>query len=215
MKQKIALLIMVICIILVMALCAPIKVSGVNNPQMSSQKEESKVEITSSEPVSSEIVSSEAPASSQAVSSKPAVVKRVPTHLRDFKSYTYYKKLNRASGQWKKIQTIAYSDANGLRKVDDYYCVAMGSYYTKTLGDLFKITTSTGNVFEVIITDFKSDRHTDVNHQYTLTNQCMVEFYVDYACFNPKAKRSGSISSIAGFEGKVVKVEYIGNYFVV
>lgn len=139
-------------------------------------------------------------------------IKHVPD-VRDFKSYTNYKMISRSSAQWQKIQTIAYSDENGLRKVDNYYCAAMGSYYTHTLGDLFKIGTAEGNEFTVIICDFKSDAHTNSTHQYTASNGCIIEFYVDYSCFNQKAKRAGSVSAISGFGGKITSIEYIGNYF--
>ncbi len=138
----------------------------------------------------------------------------VPSVSVDFKSYTAYTCLSRKSAQWKKIQTIAYSDGNGLRKVGNYYCVAMGSYYSTTLGDLFRITTANGNTFCVILCDFKANAHTNSTHQYTARNQCITEFYVDYSCFNSAARSAGSISVIPGFGGKITSIEYLGNYFV-
>lgn len=143
---------------------------------------------------------------------KPSIKLPVPD-VRDFKSYTNYKMLNRSSPQWTKIQTIAYSDGNGLRKVEDYYCAAMGSYYSTTLGDLFRITTETGNVFTIIMCDFKANQHTNSTHQYTSANGCIVEFYVDYTCFNARARYAGSISAISGFSGKIISIEFLGNYF--
>lgn len=133
--------------------------------------------------------------------------------VRDFKSYTNYRMLNKKSPQWNKIQTIAYSADNGLRYVDNYICVAMGSFYTQTLGDLFRITTEEGNIFEVIITDFKSDKHTNSTHQYTIANQCILEFYVDMNELDSSVAYGGNISRIDGFEGKIVSIEKIGNYF--
>ena len=138
----------------------------------------------------------------------------VPSVSVDFKSYTAYTCLSRKSAQWKKIQTIAYSDGNGLRKVGNYYCVAMGSYYSTTLGDLFRITTANGNTFCVILCDFKANAHTNSTHQYTARNQCITEFYVDYSCFKSAARSAGSISVIPGFGGKITSIEYLGNYFV-
>ena len=142
------------------------------------------------------------------------IPQRVPQVSHDFKSYTAYTCLSRRSPQWTKIQTIAYSDENGLRKVENYYCVAMGSYYSTTLGDLFRITTEDGYVFEVILCDFKANRHTNSTHQYTARNECITEFYVDYSCFNSAARRAGSVSVIPGFSGKITSIEYLGNYFV-
>lgn len=176
-------------------------------------KEEPKKEVEEVKPEPPKVEVKEEPKEEK----KPAAAgstRSVPSVSRDFKSYTAYTCLSRSSSQWKKIQTIAYSDANGLRKVGDYYCVAMGSYYSTTLGDLFRITTDQGNVFEIIICDFKANRHTNSTHQYTTRNQCITEFYVDYSCFNSAAKRAGSVSAISGFGGKITSIEYLGNYFV-
>ena len=123
-----------------------------------------------------------------------------------FKSYTNYKCLSRSSAQW-KLQKKAYTDKNGLRKIGDDYLVAMGSYYTKHLGDRFKITLSTGKSFTVRICDFKANSDTNSTHQYT-ANGCMIEFYVD-SNLNSKARRMGDISYIKGFKGNITKVEKI------
>jgi ribonucleoside-triphosphate reductase len=70
------------------------------------------------------------------------------------------------SDQW-ELSQIAYTDEYGLRKVNDYYCVAMGSYYSENVGDKFEITLENGNKFNVIIGDLKQDCHTDATNQYT------------------------------------------------
>lgn len=139
----------------------------------------------------------------------------IPSHGGKFKSYTNYKLLSKKSPQWLRVQcnSNAYTDSNGLRKVGDYYCVAMGSYYTRTLGDLFRITTENG-VFNVIITDFKANAHTDSTHRYTTANNCVIEFYVDMGTLNPSIKRMGDCSYAENrFKGKITKIEKVGNYF--
>ena len=139
----------------------------------------------------------------------------VPYGKGSFKSYTNYRLLSKSSPQWTKVQCDdnAYTDENGLRKVGDYYCVAMGSYYSRTLGDLFEIQT-TGGSFKVIICDFKSDRHTDSRNQYTLANNCVVEFYVDTSILSSVAKQMGDISYVDdNFRGQIVGITKLGNYF--
>ena len=139
----------------------------------------------------------------------------VPEATGYFKSYTDYELLSKGSQQWNKIQcnANAYTDENGLRKVGEYYCVAMGSYYSNTLGDLFEIQTENGS-FKAIICDFKDDRHTDINNQYTLQNGCVTEFYVDVYILNNTAKVMGDISYIDDkFQGNIIGVTYLGNYF--
>lgn len=130
---------------------------------------------------------------------------KVPKNMH-FKSYTNYKCLSRSSAQW-KLQKKAYTDKNGLRKIGDDYLVAMGSYYTKHLGDRFKITLSTGKSFTVRICDFKANSDTNSTHQYT-ANGCMIEFYVD-SNLNSKARQMGDISYIKGFKGNITKIEKI------
>lgn len=130
---------------------------------------------------------------------------KVPKNMH-FKSYTNYKCLSRSSAQW-ELQKKAYTNKNGLRKIGDDYLVAMGSYYTKHLGDRFKITLSTGKSFTVRICDFKANSDTNSTHQYT-ANGCMIEFYVD-SNLNSKARQMGDISYIKGFKGNITKIEKI------
>lgn len=125
-----------------------------------------------------------------------------------FKSYTYYTSLSQHSPQG-KLQKRAYTDENGLRKVDDYYCAALGTYYDGSIGTKFLVTLSTGVQFKMILCDVKSDKHTDSTHRYTRSNGCVIEFYVDQNKLNPKAKTSGNISSIPGFEGDITGIDKI------
>lgn len=122
-----------------------------------------------------------------------------------FKSFTYYTSLSQHSLQG-KLQQSAYTDENGLRKVGDYYCAALGSYYTGNIGDKYIVTLSTGIIFKLILCDVKSDAHTDSNHQFTKNNGCVIEFYVDKAKLNNKVRTSGDISSINGFEGDIISI---------
>lgn len=139
----------------------------------------------------------------------------VPSNGGKFKSYTNYKLLSKNSPQWTKIQCHedAYTDSNGLRKVGDYYCVAMGSYYSTTLGDLFEIKTE-GGTYKVILCDYKSNYHTDAKNQYTTHNNCVTEFYVDMNTLNSTVKQMGDVSyADSNFKGKIVSITKIGNYF--
>lgn len=122
-----------------------------------------------------------------------------------FKSYTNYHCLNRKSPQW-KMQKKAYTDKNGLRKIDDDYLVAMGSYYSKTLGDRFEITLSSGNKFTIRICDFKANKDTNKTNQYTTANGCAIEFYVDDN-LNKNIRKMGTVSALKKFKGKITKIE--------
>ena len=123
-----------------------------------------------------------------------------------FKSFTYYTSLSEHSPQG-QLQKQAYTDENGLRKVDDYYCAALGTYYAGKIGDKYLVTLSTGVEFKMILCDVKSDAHTDSKHQYTRSNGCVIEFYVDRQILNPSVKSSGNVSSISGFEGDIISIQ--------
>lgn len=130
-------------------------------------------------------------------------------NVRDFKSYTNYHLLSKSSPQWRFVtQKGAYTDSNGLRRINNDYMVAVGSYYSKTLGDRFEITTDKGNVFTVSICDFKSDSHTDSTHRYTRVNGCIAEFYVDRN-LNSSIRSAGSVSAIKSLSGKIIKIRKI------
>lgn len=137
----------------------------------------------------------------------------IPDNGGKFKSYTNYRLLSKSSPQWNKIQCHknAYTDENGLRKVGDYYCVAMGSYYSTTLGDTFEVTTE-GGTFRVVLCDFKANQHTDSTNRYTAHNGCVIEFYVDMDSLDSAARRMGDISyADSKFSGKITSITKTGN----
>ena len=101
----------------------------------------------------------------------------------------------------------AATDENGLRKIDDYYCVAMGTHYGK-VGDKLYIETDEGACWKVILADIKSDKHTDSTNSYTLSNGCMMEFIVDTRQMPGPIKRSGTVNGL-GFQGNITVVKKI------
>ena len=134
-----------------------------------------------------------------------AATKTPSKRLGIFKSYTDYRMLSKSSVQW-KLQEQAYTDENGLRKIDDAYLVALGSYYGTTLGTRYTVTLSNGSVFDIVLCDCKQDRHTDAKNQVCLSNGSILEFYVDTSQLPKGVRRSGSISSIDFFSGSIISI---------
>ena len=122
-----------------------------------------------------------------------------------FKSFTDYKCLSRSSQQW-KLQEKAYTDKNGLRKIDDAYLVALGSYYGTKLGTRYTVTLTNGNVFQIILCDCKNDIHTDEANQKCLTNGSIIEFYVEASALPSSVRTSGSVGSIDFFSGDILSI---------
>ena len=124
-----------------------------------------------------------------------------------FKSWTNYRVLNRNSKQW-QIQKQAYTDENGLRKIDEYYLCAIGTGWGIKLGEKAVIHLSNGNSFSIIMCDVKDDRHTDsTTHTYTKRNGCVVEFYVEESKLLRSVRIHGTVSKIDFFNASVVNIE--------
>lgn len=127
----------------------------------------------------------------------------------EFKSYMPYTAITSKSSTQYKLQQYAYTDENGLRKIDNAYMIAVGSYYGK-VGDLVEVELSTGNIFLAYIGDQKATKDT-INNQYQKHDGSVIEFIVDGSSLNKTAKKLGSVSCL-GFEGEVVNITVIGSF---
>lgn len=132
-----------------------------------------------------------------------------------WKSWTDYRMYSKYYPQG-KLQKYAYTDENGLRKVGEYYCVALGSFYGETIGTTYEIILLDDEGcykwFYAILADQKSDKHTDPTHRYTQGKGCMVEFAIDsrVAEKNNRIVYSGNVASLPQFRGTVIAIRPIG-----
>lgn len=142
----------------------------------------------------------------------------VPYIDSSWKSYMDYRTItNATSDQYKFIHNNAYSDENGFMrsKADpeigqEYYLVALGSFYGTKIGTKYRITTDKGNVFYAVLGDCKDDRHTNSTHQYTTVgNYNVVEFLVDTKTLIHEVKYHGTANRYAPLGGKITKIERI------
>lgn len=115
---------------------------------------------------------------------------------------------NTSSSQY-KLQQLAYTNDKGLRKIDNDYCVALGTYYTSGCGERFEIVLGNGNSFTVIVSDVKDDAHTDATNRYNPSNGNVVEFIVDTDSLHSNIRRDGSIGSYDEFSGSVISIKKI------
>lgn len=135
----------------------------------------------------------------------------VPNKDTSFKAYMDYRTITDNTSKQYALQGQAYTDENGLRKIGDSYCVALGTYYAKECGENFLITLDTGVTFNVIVSDIKKDIHTDTNGMYTPMlngNANLIEFIVDTKTLSSRIKTLGDVSEL-GFEGNIKKIERI------
>ena len=143
----------------------------------------------------------------------------VPTDVNtSFKTYMDWRAVtNTSSDQYKCIKKYGWRDddgfmrANGERDLgieDDYYMIALGSYYGTKIGTKYRITTDTGNVFYGILADQKADIHTNSTNQYASNND-IVEFLVDTRYLRKDVRRMGSANVHNLLEGNISKIERI------
>ena len=141
---------------------------------------------------------------------------KVPTDIdTDFYGYMDYNCItDDTTVQW-DMQQNAWTDWQGLRRYNDDYMVAMGSYYSDyEVGSRFEITLDNDTVFTVILGDLKKDIHTNKTHMYTpvyddwqLVKANVIEFIVDENQLSSDVKKLGTISGYDEFDGNIKSIK--------
>lgn len=138
----------------------------------------------------------------------------VSTHVKFFIDYRSY---NLPYAPHYRLQQAAWTDQNGLRRFNNDYIVALGSFYSTSIGDRFRVALSNGNSFTVIFGDGKWDGDCDSKCMYMPCTDYsgkaagnLMEFVIDKETINPAVYEYGSIEVIEGFEGDIVQMEYLG-----
>ena len=139
----------------------------------------------------------------------------IPDYDTSFKTYMDYRKITDESSAQYMLQMEAYTDDMGLRKYEDHYIVAMGTYYSDNVGDTFKITLDNDTSFNVIIGDIKADCHTDSQNMYSpvydnngnLISANVIEFIVDTNKLDRSVTKLGTVSAYDDFKGNIIKIE--------
>ena len=121
-----------------------------------------------------------------------------------FKSYMDKKAVTDTnSNQYKLLQQSKLVE--GLYYYQDRVCVAMSSYFG-SVGDVLRITLSSGQVFECVLADIKQDIHVNSNGEHH-TDGSVIEFVVDVDTLNNESKVMGSLNNL--YNGSIVKVEKV------
>ena len=141
----------------------------------------------------------------------------VPTYINSsFKTWMDYRLCAWGSPQRNFSETWGWMDSEGFMRCNgerdfgvdqDYYLVAMGSYYGRTIGTKYRVTTDMGNVFYVVLAEYKADKHTNYTNQYCPGNNDILEFLIHPTYLNPLVKESGSANVYMPLNGSVTKIE--------
>lgn len=105
---------------------------------------------------------------------------------------------------------------------EKYYCIAMGNAYGN-IGDLFEITTDTGQTFKAIKGDAKSEENsnscnilldgklTSAAHTFGSDNSCVVEMICDGNPYQSEVRNMGSYDVLEQFSGNIESIRIIGS----
>lgn len=133
-----------------------------------------------------------------------------------FKTYMSYKAITNTRSAQYKLQQDAWTDENGLRRIGDDYMIAVGTFYSSTVGERFKITLANGFEFYATVGDIKADKHTDSMNMYTpvysngkVISANVIEFIVDTPSLPKKVRQLGTVSGIEDFEGNILTMEKV------
>lgn len=136
----------------------------------------------------------------------------VPNHLEGCvsskKTYMYCSAVtDETSDQYKFLYSgYCYTDPNGLIKYNNRYCIAIGTGYTKNIGDRVTLVLADGSVVRCVVGALKAPVHTDSSNRFDVADGSVAEFIVDKKVFNSVKDGSGTVNFIDGMEGEIIKV---------
>lgn len=112
-----------------------------------------------------------------------------------FKSYMGAHKITDTSSAQYQLKSEYLDSACGIKLVDgDCYVIALGSYYTTTIGTRVDLVMDNGSVVRCVVGDIKADKDTDVmNRQHNVDNS-VVEFIVNTDTLCSEVKSHGDAS---------------------
>lgn len=130
----------------------------------------------------------------------------------NFHSYMDYRKITHTDSKQYELQQECWTDELGLRRHGSDYVVALGTYFSDTVGDRFKVHLDNGNTFYATVGDIKADSATDEMNAYVpIDNETgnMIEFIIDDKAANTNMLMLGTVSYYEFFDGAVIDIERI------
>lgn len=141
----------------------------------------------------------------------------LPDIFTNVKFFTDYRSYNLWYTPHYRLQQQAWTDVQGLRRFGEDYIVALGSFYSVSIGDRFEVTLDSGRTFTVIFGDGKVDEDCDSRNMYTPCYDIdgnkaanLLEFIIDDDILPKEIYDYGSLDILAGFKGNVIKMVYLG-----
>lgn len=121
------------------------------------------------------------------------IEKDVPTN-NSFKSYMDADTItSRNTDQYKLKAKYIIDEQTGIWTVDERYCIAVGSYYTQSIGTYIDVVMENGSTLNCILGECKRNRDTDHTNRQNL-NGSVVEFIVNTSSMPSMVRKMGNCS---------------------
>lgn len=125
------------------------------------------------------------------------------------KSYLDYKSITLKSSRQYRIQKrYAETDPEtGIRTVDGKYCIALGSYFSRNVGQYVDLVLANGEEIPCVVGDAKADLDTNENNSIGKDGS-VSEFIIDKEYIDHSVKKSGDISDVnPNWDSEVIGVK--------
>ena len=119
--------------------------------------------------------------------------KDVPSN-NSFKSYMDADTItSRNTDQYKLKAKYVIDEQTGIWTVDERYCIAVGSYYTQSIGTYIDVVMENGSTLHCILGECKRNRDTDYTNRQN-PNGSVVEFIVNTSSMPSMVRKMGNCS---------------------
>ena len=119
--------------------------------------------------------------------------KDVPSN-NSFKSYMDADTItSRNTDQYKLKAKYVIDEQTGIWTVDERYCIAVGSYYTKSIGTYIDVVMENGSTLHCILGECKRNSDTDNTNRQN-PNGSVVEFIVNTSSMPSMVRKMGNCS---------------------
>lgn len=95
--------------------------------------------------------------------------------------------------QYKLKAKYIIDEQTGIWTVDERYCIAVGSYYTQSIGTYIDVVMENGSTLHCILGECKRNRDTDYTNRQN-TNGSVVEFIVNTSSMPSMVRKMGNCS---------------------
>lgn len=111
-----------------------------------------------------------------------------------FKSYMDSSYITNINSEQYKFKYEYLCSRSGIMLVDDRYVIALGSYYTTSIGTRVDLVMENGAIVRCVVGDCKADRDTDSTNRQHSIDHSVVEFIVCADMLNDKVLTMGDCS---------------------